>query len=89
MKLKRKVSSITEQNGLVICLGDNRYNVPQEDAYLVEALSDGIYEEEKLKELIMKHDGCDEIVAGLVLAKFILDYHDYLEEDRGYYEITM
>ncbi|HEX3021646.1 MAG TPA: hypothetical protein VHP81_04550, partial [Lachnospiraceae bacterium] len=59
------------------------------DLYLVEAIRKGIHEDDQLKKLIMEHDSSNEIVAGFTLAKFILDYQSYLEEDRGYYEITM
>jgi hypothetical protein len=89
MKWKRKVLIITEQDHTVLCLGKNLCAVPEADCYLVEAVKKGIHEEEKLKELIMQHDNSNEIVAGLTLAKFILDYQSYLEEDHGYYEITV
>lgn len=89
MKWKRKVLIITDQEKVFLCLGENRCFVPEADIYLVEAISKGIHEEEKLKELIMEHDNSNEIVAGLSLAKFILDYQSYIEKDNGYYEITM
>lgn len=89
MKWKRKVTVITEEGNVILCLGDNHCSVPETDLYLVNAVKKGIHEEEKLKELIMEHDNANEIVAGLTLAKFILDYQSYLEEDHGYYEITM
>lgn len=89
MKWKRKVTVITEQGSPILCLGDSRYPVTEADLYLIEAIRDGIHEEEKLKELIMEHDKSDEILAGLTLAKFILDYQRFIEKDNGYFEITM
>jgi hypothetical protein len=89
MKWKRKVTVITEQGNTSLCLGDSRCPVPEADLYLVEAIRKGIHEDDQLKKLIMEHDSSNEIVAGFTLAKFILDYQSYLEEDRGYYEITM
>lgn len=89
MKWKRKVIIITEQEKAILCLGESRSPVPETDLYLVEAVRKGIHEEEKLKELIMEHDNTNDIIAGLTLAKFILDYQSYLEEDHGYYEIDM
>ena len=89
MKWKRKVTVTREQGESVLCLDKNRCSIPKADLYLVEAIWKGIHEDEKLKELIMEHDNCNEIVSGLTLAKFILDYQSYLEEDHGYYEITM
>jgi len=89
MKWKRKVTVTREQGESFLRLEKNRCSVPEADRYLVEAIWEGIQEEEKLKELIMKHDDCNEIVSGLTLAKFILDYQSYLEEDHGYYEITL
>lgn len=89
MKWKRKVTVVTEQENLILCMGKTQCVVPDADAYLVEVIMTGIHEEEKLKKLIMKHDSCNEIVAGLTLAKFILDYQGFIEKDQGYYEITM
>lgn len=89
MKLKRKVTVIREAGDVFLCLGQNRCSIPESDLYLVEAIRKGIHEEDRLKELIMEHDNSNEIVAGLTLAKFILDYQSYLEEDNGYYEIIM
>lgn len=89
MNWRRKVTIITEQGKIFLCLGENRCPVPEVDRYLVEAIKNGIHEQEKLKELIMGHDKSNEIVAGLTLAKFILDYQNYIEKDKGYYEITM
>ncbi|MFA9466318.1 MAG: hypothetical protein ACERKN_18780 [Velocimicrobium sp.] len=78
-----------EQGKFVLCLGENCCLVPEADRYLVEAIREGIHQVEKLKILIMEHDNANEIVAGFTLAKFILDYQDYIEKDQGYYEITM
>lgn len=89
MKWKRKVTVTREQEEVFLCLGKERCAIPESDIYLVEAVWKGTYEEEKLKELIMKHDNCNEIVSGFTLAKFILDYQNYIEKDHGYYEITM
>ncbi|MDK2808122.1 MAG: hypothetical protein PWP24_856 [Clostridiales bacterium] len=89
MKWKRKVKMTTEQGNVILWLGRNRCQVAQEDRYLAEAIKEGLHEEEKLKALIMEHDNANEIVAGFTLAKFILDYQDYIEKDHGYYEITM
>jgi hypothetical protein len=89
MKWKRKVTVSTEQGNMFLCLGENRHPVSESERYLVEAIKAGIHEEEKLKELIMEHDNCNEIVAGFTLAKFILDYQNYIEKDNGYYEIIM
>lgn len=89
MKWKKNVTVIREQENVILCLGKNRCSVPEADIYLVKAIQKGIYEEEKLKGLIMKHDNSNEIVAGLTLAKFILDYQNFVEKDNGYYEITM
>ncbi len=89
MKWKRKVTITREQEEAFLCLDKNRCTIPESDLYLVEAIRKGTHEEEKLKELIMAHDSSNEIVAGLTLAKFILDYQSYLEEDNDYFEITM
>ncbi len=89
MKWKRKVTVNKEQGNTYLCLGDSRCPVSVEDLYLVEAIHHGMKEEDQLKKLIMKNDNANEIVAGLTLAKFILDYQNYLEEDHGYFEITM
>lgn len=89
MKWKRKVSIVREQDEIRLCLGEHWTNVAREDRYLVEAIQNGIDKEEQLKNLIMKHDQTNDIVSGLTLAKFILDYQDYLEKDHGYFEITM
>lgn len=89
MKWKRKVNMIEQEEEMVLCLGERWIVVAKEDTYLVEAIQNGTWEEEELKSLIMKHDQCNEIVAGLTLAKFILDYQDYIEKDQGYFEITV
>jgi len=89
MKWKKNVTVIEEQEIVILCLGKNQCPVKEADLYIVKAIKKGIYGEEKIKEMIMKHDNSNEIVAGLTLAKFILDYQSYLEKDKGYYEITM
>lgn len=89
MRWKKKVEVLKEQGNSILCRGKNVRVVLEEDLYLVEAIKKGVHEEEKLKKLIMEHDNANEIIAGLTLAKFILDYQSYLEEDDGYYEITM
>jgi hypothetical protein len=89
MKLKKNVTLIKEQEKIILCLNDKRCPVAEADIYLVKAIKRGISKEEKLKELIMEHDSSNETVAGFTLAKFILDYQFYLDNDDDYYEITM
>lgn len=89
MRWKKNVTVTREQGNVMLHLGKKQCNVPESDIYLVEVIKKGIHEDEKLKELIMEHDNSNETVTGLTLAKFILDYQDYLEKDNGYYEITM
>lgn len=89
MKWKKNVTVIREQGNIILCLGKKQCSVPETDIYLVKAIKTGVHDEEKLKELIMEHDSSNETVAGLTLAKFILDYQIYLEKDNDYYEITM
>lgn len=89
MKWKKNVTAIREQGNVILCLGKSQCPVPEADLYLVKAILKGVHEEEKLKQLIMEHDNSNETVAGLTLAKFILDYQDFIEKDNGYYEITM
>ena len=89
MKWKKNVTIISKQGNVILCLGKKQRPVPELDIYLVKAIQKGIHDEEKLKELIMEHDNSNEIVAGFTLAKFILDYQNFVEKDNGYYEITM
>lgn len=89
MKWKKNVRIIEKQGIVILCLGKNSCTVSESDIYLVNAMKNGIHEEENLKEMIMKHDNANEAVAGFTLAKFILDYQNYLEKDKGYYEITL
>lgn len=89
MKWKNRVEIISEHGNVILSLGKNRCPMVDTDYYLAEAIKKGIHKEEELKKLIMDHDESNEIVAGLTLAKFILDYQSYLEENNGYYEITM
>lgn len=89
MKWKKSVTVIREEGNIILCLGKKQCPVSETDTYIVEAMIKGVHEEEKLKELIMERDNSNDTVAGLTLAKFILDYQIYLEKDDDYYEITM
>ena len=89
MKWKRTVRVTTAQGEIVLCLGETQCVVPEADRYLVEAIENGIHEEETLKQRIMKQENTNEIMAGLTLAKFILDYQQFIEKNYDYYEITM
>lgn len=88
MKWKRKVSIVIQDEELILSLGENWSVVAKRDWYLVNAVKNGVCEEEELKCLIMEQDQCNDIVAGLTLAKFILDYQNYIEKEKGYFEIT-
>lgn len=88
MKWKRKVSIVIQDEELILSLGENWSVVAKRDWYLVNAVKNGVWEEEELKCLIMEQDQCNDIVAGLTLAKFILDYQNYIEKEKGYFEIT-
>lgn len=88
MKWKRKVTLKTENNQFLLCHGENSLPVKNEDLYLVKAIKKGIHDENKLKHLVMEHDDTNETVAGFTLAQFILDYQEYIEDDKSHYEIT-
>ena len=87
MKLKEGIL-IHKKEQYILELNNEKCRVNREDAYLIDALHCGVEKSEELKKLIMKEKRVNEAAAGFTLARFILDYQNYLEEDKSFFEIT-
>ena len=87
MKLKEG-TMIYKKEQYILELNNEKCRVNREDAYLIDALHSGVEKSEELKKLIMKEKKVNEAAAGFTIARFILDYQNYLEEDKSFFEIT-
>lgn len=82
MQFKPKVT-LTDQNGWRLCMGSRASPVAPKDVYLAKAIAQGVGDIEQLKTLIANAEAVDEVAAALVLARFILDYGDFIAEDSS------
>ena len=87
MKWKKEII-IKQEKGYILMLDEEKCRVKQEDEYLVKVMKRGIEKNEELKTVIMKEKQVSDAVAGFILAQFILDYQEFIENDNSYFEIV-
>lgn len=87
MKWKNGVTVLRDGSGYMLKL-DNDMCMIEEEAYIIEAVESGTCDDEELKKIIIKHEKSNDVIAGLTLARFILNYQRFVEEDREHYSIV-
>ena len=87
MKWKKNVT-LEKQQPWQLRLGDKVTPVAERDRYLIKAVEKGISNEEELVRLVAKEEGIDETAAAFGLAQFLLDYSDYIADDKSYFMIA-
>lgn len=87
MKWKPGVVVIKEPD-YALQLGEIIQAVPEKEVYLVEAIEQGVTEDESLVRLIMETEQIDEIAAAFGLAQFLIDFGQYIAPDTAHYLIT-
>lgn len=58
-----------------------------EHNYLLEAIQNGIEDDKELVDYIIEQEEICEAAAGFTLAGFIIEYADFIAEDKSHYEI--
>ena len=69
-------------------LGDNVTDIEDNLHYLAKAVDGGTQDEEALIRLIAQTEHIDETAAAFGLAQFMIDYGDFIAEDKSHYTIT-
>lgn len=87
MKWKKNVT-LEKLQPWKIRLGDKVTPIAERDKYLIKAVEKGISNEEELVRLVANEEGIDETAAAFGLAQFLLDYSDYIAEDKSHFMIT-
>lgn len=75
-------------DNLLLTFNAKEQKVKNKDIYLVEAVENGISNDEDLKRIIAVHEKSNEVMASLSLANFILCYQNFIDEDKEHYKIT-
>lgn len=84
MKWKDEVVLKKTKSQYTFCLNKIKKIVGKEDAFICEAVEQGITDEQELIQFVMEQKNVDEILAGLQLAQFVLDYSDYISNEIGH-----
>ena len=79
MKWKKDVK-VDKRNRFLQHMSENNRPVADEDWYIVEAITMGAMEDQKLVKLIMKKEESDEIVARIRLGAFLLSYGEFVDD---------
>ncbi|MEG2266252.1 MAG: hypothetical protein RSC68_18205 [Acinetobacter sp.] len=87
MKWKKDVI-LEKQQPWQLRLGDKITPIAERDMYLIKAVEKGISNDEDLVRLVAEEEGIDETAAAFGLAQFLLDYSDFIAEDRSHVMIT-
>lgn len=83
MRFKPKVIITGERDcPCTLSLNGITKEVDQSVLYLVDAIQNGTYRNEDLKDIIINKEQSDDVLAGFTLAQFILDYQYYIEENE-------
>lgn len=84
--MKWKSDVVLEKNNkqYLFRLGDGMKQVEEGDAFICNAVEEGITEEKALIGLIMEQEKENDVMASLRLAQFVLDYSDYISNDVGH-----
>lgn len=83
MKWKREVT-VEKIDEYIIKCDYNQKKIAKEDEYIVKAVEEGINDDAEITQLIMTKENVDEIIAGLRLAQFIVDYGEFIDELEGH-----
>lgn len=87
MKWKKDVI-LEKQQPWQLRLGDKVTPIAERDIYLIKAVEKGICNDEDLVRLVAKEEGIDETAAAFGLAQFLIDYGDFIAEDKSHFMIT-
>lgn len=85
MRWKEGIRAIRTDGEWYLAGCDTPCQVSKKDISIVEAIENGICEDDKLVRYLAEKQGVSEVVEGLSLAQFMVDYMDYIgvsqEED--------
>ena len=79
MQFKPEVT-LADQDGWHLRMGSRAAPVAPRDVSLAKAIAQGVHDIDRLKALIAKAEGIDEIAAAFGLARFILAYGDFIAD---------
>ncbi|MBO5561012.1 MAG: hypothetical protein J6A07_05125 [Firmicutes bacterium] len=82
MKWKKDVN-IDKTDGIVLKIGGRIKKISDEDMLIANLIENGITDDNALVAAVAKHDGNNEMTAGLQLAQFAADYAAFLEQAQG------
>ena len=84
MKWKKEVIVEKNQKQYKLRYQGMYTNVQLEDSYIVKAIEDGICDDNKLVQIVIKQENFTEVMANFRLAQFLLDYVEYISNDVGH-----
>ena len=88
MKFKKGVIiNGNDETPYMLQLEYKKCKVADSDMYLVEALRKSVVSKEKLLKMIMDKEHIDSTAASFGLGQFIIDYSEYLEDEKKHYKI--
>lgn len=76
-----------KKDGYLLRMNQKEKMILPEHNYLLLAIQNGMQDDKELVEHIIKQEKICEAAAGFTLAGFIIEYADYIAEDRSHYEI--
>lgn len=84
MKWKPKVK-LTRKDGLQLHLDDRVMDIEEKLHYLAKAVDSGTQDDDTLIRLIAQTEHINETAAAFGLAQFMIDYGDFIEQDKSHY----
>lgn len=84
----KKETVISKENEYTLRLNEIKHPVKKEDEYLIKAIEQGFNTNDVLKSIIIKEKKVNETIADFILAQFILDYQEFIENDNSHFEIN-
>lgn len=78
MRWREGVTAKKENGGWVLRSREESMYVAKKDCQIVEIMEQGICENNEMIRCLIEKNGTDEVVAGFLLAQFMVDYMDFI-----------
>ena len=76
-----------KKDSYLLRMNQKEKKILPEHNYLLEAIQNGIEDDKELVDYIIEQEEICEAAAGFTLAGFIIEYADFIAEDKSHYEI--